>query len=156
MTADSRRADTIVDILRRRTREPPDETAYIFLVEGEHEERRARSSCTTARAPPRTATDPGQEGWDNEPSCSTPVPDRVLSDGPPVGAPEVAPLRPFALDQASTRVISARHGAVSWSQSALWAGAEWANGSDSRVWVNRAPNVGYRPCGRRQFQVPQL
>ncbi len=56
MTADSRRADTIVDILRRRAREQPDETAYIFLVEGETEERRvtyaaARSSGADDRRP---------------------------------------------------------------------------------------------------------
>ena len=50
MTADSRRADTIVDILSRRAREQPDETAYIFLVEGEHEERRVTYAALDRQA----------------------------------------------------------------------------------------------------------
>ena len=50
MTADSRRAETIVDILRRRAREQPDETAYIFLVEGEHEERRVTYAALDRQA----------------------------------------------------------------------------------------------------------
>lgn len=39
MTFAATRTETIVDILRRRAQEQPDQTAYVFLVEGEFDER---------------------------------------------------------------------------------------------------------------------